>query len=177
MLAVLAQHWTARLEPDHPLPPDLVWGQGPSFNNRLVQEIQGPLPLLLANVTTNAQVFNTYLPNLDVLMIERLDRFGRGGDHTPFNQLGFTAVRFTEFHENFIHQHQTIRKEKGIQYGDLPDPSPAAGEVLVDIHAASINAADWKMRAGQPVLLLDNEFETPTVSTGNGTARPAPSLA
>lgn len=50
----------------------------------------------------------------------RPDRFLRGGDHTPFNQLGFSAVRFTEFNENFDRQHQNIRKENGKEFGDLP---------------------------------------------------------
>jgi hypothetical protein len=51
----------------------------------------------------------------------RPDRFLRGGDHTPFNQLGFTAVRFCEFHENYNRQHQDIRTENGVEYGDLPE--------------------------------------------------------
>jgi hypothetical protein len=50
----------------------------------------------------------------------RADRFGRGGDHTSFNQSGFAAVRFTEFREDFHHQHEAVRTEKGIEYGDLP---------------------------------------------------------
>ena len=45
----------------------------------------------------------------------------RGGDHTPFVEKGFSAVRLTEFNENFDHQHQDIRKENGVQYGDLPE--------------------------------------------------------
>jgi len=48
----------------------------------------------------------------------RPDRFLRGGDHTPFLQNGFTAVRFTEFNENFTHQHQNVRDEQGVEYGD-----------------------------------------------------------
>ncbi len=54
-------------------------------------------------------------------MIYRNDRFLRGGDHTPFVEKGFSAVRLTEFNENFNHQHQDIRKENGVQYGDLPE--------------------------------------------------------
>jgi hypothetical protein len=53
------------------------------------------------------------------VMEMRLDRYLRGGDHSSFNQQGFTAVRFTEWRENFDHQHQDVRVEKGIQYGDL----------------------------------------------------------
>jgi hypothetical protein len=60
-----------------------------------------------------------YVDNLEIIPVFRNDRFLRGGDHTPFVQRGFTAVRITEMNENFEHQHQTIRKENGIQYGDL----------------------------------------------------------
>jgi len=61
-----------------------------------------------------------YTPNLEVVMVYRSDRFLRGGDHLPFLQRGFTAVRITEMNENYEHQHQDIRVEKNIQYGDLP---------------------------------------------------------
>lgn len=53
-------------------------------------------------------------------MILRPDRFLRGGDHTAFNQQGFTAVRFTEYREDYNRQHQNLRTENGIEYGDLP---------------------------------------------------------
>jgi hypothetical protein len=53
------------------------------------------------------------------VMILRRDRYLRGGDHTSFNNAGFAAVRFTEWRENFNHQHQTLRTENGIEYGDL----------------------------------------------------------
>jgi hypothetical protein len=56
-----------------------------------------------------------------VLLEYRPDRFLRGGDHTPFNQQGYAAVRFTETNENFNHQHQDLRTENGIVYGDLPE--------------------------------------------------------
>ena len=59
-----------------------------------------------------------YIPNLDVMMIYRLDRFGRGGHHRPFNEAGFPAVRIMETNENYTQQHQDIRFEDGIQYGD-----------------------------------------------------------
>ena len=53
------------------------------------------------------------------VIIFRRDRYLRGGDHTSFNAEGFTAVRITEWRENFNHQHQNVRVENGIQYGDL----------------------------------------------------------
>ncbi|MBX5438615.1 MAG: M20/M25/M40 family metallo-hydrolase [Thermoflavifilum sp.] len=65
-------------------------------------------------------VAKAYIPNLTVELIYRPDRFLRGGDHLPFQQKGYTAVRLTEYYENFTHQHQDIRTEDGITYGDLP---------------------------------------------------------
>lgn len=61
----------------------------------------------------------TYMTNLKPMMIYRLDRFGRGGHHRPFNDLGFTGVRIMEAHENYNRQHQDIRVENGIKYGDV----------------------------------------------------------
>src|SRR6266550_3598445 len=61
-----------------------------------------------------------YVPSMKVWMIYRRDRYGRGGDHQPFLERGFAAVRFTEPNENYQHQHQNVRIENGIQYGDLP---------------------------------------------------------
>ncbi|THD07948.1 M28 family metallopeptidase [Rhodanobacter lindaniclasticus] len=62
-----------------------------------------------------------YLPDLDVRMIYRTDRFGRGGDQVPFLQAGYPAVRVSEAHENYTRQHQDLRKEGGIDYGDTID--------------------------------------------------------
>ncbi len=60
-----------------------------------------------------------YVDNLQVVMIYRNDRFLRGGDHTPYVENGFAAVRLTEMNENYNRQHQDIRLENGIQYGDV----------------------------------------------------------
>lgn len=60
-----------------------------------------------------------YVDNLEIKLIYRNDRFLRGGDHTPFVENGFTAVRITEMNENYTRQHQNVRVENGIQYGDL----------------------------------------------------------
>jgi len=67
-----------------------------------------------------AEVGRTYDAGVKPLLIFRLDRYLRGGDHYSFNQEGFAAVRFTEYREDFNHQHQNIRTENGIEYGDLP---------------------------------------------------------
>jgi len=62
-----------------------------------------------------------FIPNLNVMMIYRLDRFGRGGHHRPFNERGIPAVRIMETHEHYDRQHQTLRRENGIDYGDVID--------------------------------------------------------
>ncbi|MCB0466447.1 MAG: M28 family metallopeptidase [Aequorivita sp.] len=60
----------------------------------------------------------TYMPEMNPMMIYRLDRFGRGGHHRPFNDLGWAGIRIMEAHEDYNHQHQDIRTENGIEYGD-----------------------------------------------------------
>ena len=67
------------------------------------------------------EIGERYVDNLEVKLIYRNDRFLRGGDHTSFVNQGFSAVRLTEFNENYDHQHQDIRKENGKQFGDLPE--------------------------------------------------------
>lgn len=62
-----------------------------------------------------------YIDNLEVVMIYRNDRFLRGGDHTPFVQNGYAAVRLTEMNENYDHQHQDLRTEKGVRFGDFEE--------------------------------------------------------
>ena len=65
------------------------------------------------------EIGERYVDNLDIKLIYRNDRFLRGGDHTPFVENGFTGVRITEMNENYTRQHQNVRVENGIQYGDL----------------------------------------------------------
>lgn len=60
-----------------------------------------------------------YMPEMNPMMIYRLDRFGRGGHHRPFNDAGFPGIRIMEAHENYTQQHQDIRVENGIAYGDV----------------------------------------------------------
>ena len=61
----------------------------------------------------------TYMSEMNPMMVYRLDRFGRGGHHRPFNDLGFSGVRIMEAHENYNRQHQDLRTENGIKYGDV----------------------------------------------------------
>ena len=67
------------------------------------------------------EVDELYLPSFHVLQVYRRDRYGRGGDHIPFLERGYAAVRFCELNEDYNHQHQNVRVEHGIQYGDLPE--------------------------------------------------------
>ncbi len=79
-------------------------------------EVDGPSRQLARYIDKMAEQFFT---NLDAIMIYRLDRFGRGGHHRPFNDLGFPGVRIMETHENYNRQHQDLRTEDGIAYGDV----------------------------------------------------------
>ena len=67
-----------------------------------------------------AEVGRTYRTAVRPLLEFRLDRYLRGGDHISFNQQGYAAVRFTEYREDYHHQHQNVRTENGIEYGDVP---------------------------------------------------------
>jgi hypothetical protein len=93
-----------------------------------------------------ADVGRTYDVGVKPMLVFRLDRYLRGGDHSSFNEQGFTAVRFTEFREDFHHQHQNVRTENGIEYGDLPK--------FVDFnyveHVARLNAAALASLASAP---------------------------
>ncbi|MCD2422423.1 M20/M25/M40 family metallo-hydrolase [Niabella pedocola] len=67
------------------------------------------------------EVGERYVDHMTVKLVYRNDRFLRNGDHSPFVEKGYTAVRVTEMNENFEHQHQDLRTEHGIRYGDLPE--------------------------------------------------------
>ena len=68
-----------------------------------------------------ADVADLHKTTVQPRLIHRPDRFLRGGDHTPFNELGYAAIRFCETYENYNHQHQDVRIEDGVQFGDLPE--------------------------------------------------------
>ncbi len=67
------------------------------------------------------EIGERYIDNMQIVMIYRNDRFLRGGDHTSFVENGYAAVRFTEMNENYTRQHQDVRNENGINYGDVPE--------------------------------------------------------
>jgi len=100
--------------------------------------------------------FGSFIPKL----MFRRDRYLRGGDHISFNEQGFAAVRFTEYREDYNHQHQNVRTENGIEYGDLPK--------FVDFeyvaNVARLNAATLAALASSPappsdVHLLTKQLE------------------
>jgi hypothetical protein len=86
-----------------------------SPSRELARSIAELAPAYIQPVGKRGQQTPAFRP----VMILRRDRYLRGGDHTSFNNAGFAAVRFTEWRENFNHQHQTVRTENGIEYGDL----------------------------------------------------------
>src|SRR5256714_10295447 len=87
-----------------------------------------------------------YLPSMKIWMIYRRDRYGRGGDHQPFLERGYPAVRFTEPNEDYHHQHQNVRLQDGIQYGDLPQFDDF--KYIADV--ARVNAASLAALASAP---------------------------
>jgi hypothetical protein len=90
------------------------------------------------------RVADTYFPSLDVQMIYRLDRFGRGGHHTPFFNEGYPAVRLMETHEDYTRQHQDLRVENGIRYGDVIEgvDFPYAAKMTA-LNAAVLASLAW----------------------------------
>ncbi|HVT74087.1 MAG TPA: M28 family metallopeptidase [Lacunisphaera sp.] len=102
-----------------------------------------------------AAVGARYVPQLPVKIIYRRDRYLRGGDHSPFLDAGFPAVRFTEPHEVFARQHQDVRVEDGIQYGDLPEYVDF--DYVADV--ARVDAAALAELASAPAVPRNFEIE------------------
>jgi Zn-dependent M28 family amino/carboxypeptidase len=101
-------------------------------------------------------VGRSYEVGVKPMLVFRLDRYLRGGDHFSFLEQGFAAVRFTEYRENYHHQHQNVRTEDGIEYGDLPK--------FVDFdyvsHVARLNAATLASLASAPAPPANVRIET-----------------
>ncbi len=86
----------------------------------------------------------TYMPEMNPMMIYRLDRFGRGGHHRPFNDAGYAGIRIMETHENYTQQHQDIRVENGIAYGDvLEHVNFDYAKKLTAVNAISLASLAW----------------------------------
>ena len=96
----------------------------------------------------------TYMPEMNPMLIYRLDRFGRGGHHRPFNDVGFAGIRIMEAHENYNRQHQDIRNEDGIAYGDvLSGVNAAYAAKLTAVNAISLAALAWAPAAPKEVAI------------------------
>ena len=117
-----------------------------------------------------------YVPGFTVDLIPRPDRFLRGGDHLPFLERGYAAVRFTEAAEDYRHQHQNVRVESGVQYGDLPEFVDFAYVAQV----ARVNAAGLASLALAPAAPRDALIEVVRLendTTLRWTANDEPDLA
>jgi len=106
-------------------------------------EVDSPSRNLARYVKTMA---DQYMTNLDVMMVYRLDRFGRGGHHRPFNAVGIPGIRIMEVHEHYDRQHQDLRTENGIVYGDTMDGVNAAYAAKL----TALNALTMAGMAGAP---------------------------
>lgn len=96
----------------------------------------------------------TYMPDMNPMLIYRLDRFGRGGHHRPFNDAGYAGVRIMEAHENYTQQHQDIRVENGIAYGDvLEHVNFDYAAKLTAVNAISLASIAWAPPAPGTVAL------------------------
>ncbi len=94
----------------------------------------------------------TYMPEMNPMMIYRLDRFGRGGHHRPFNDLGFAGIRIMEAHENYTQQHQDIRTENGIHYGDtFEHVNFPYAKKLTAVNAINLASLAWAPKAPEVV--------------------------
>lgn len=100
------------------------------------------------------RITERYVPGGNAVMIFRQDRFGRGGDHRAFNQLGFPAVRFTVMHEDYNRQHQDVRTEASVEYGDVLEAlSFPYIATVTRANAASLAALGWAPPAPDSVRM------------------------
>lgn len=104
-----------------------------------------------------------YVPGMTVQLIHRRDRYGRGGDHIPFLEQGYAAVRFTEPNEDFRHQHQNLRTENGVFYGDTPEYVDYNYIAQVArVNAAALAALALAPAAPQNVVLVTKRLTNDT---------------
>ena len=126
--------------------PSCVISCSPSAANPTVPAASLPAP------SRRAQ--SSYVPSFRAMLVFRLDRYLRGGDHRPFHAAGMPAIRFTEVEENFNRQHQDVRTEAGIEYGDVPELVDAEYMANVArVNIAALAAVARAPRAPSPVRL------------------------
>ena len=124
-------------EPRPPTESERVWRAIRFYGG----EVDGPSRQLARYI---ARITAEYVRNLDAMMVYRLDRFGRGGHHRPFNDQGFPGVRIMEAHEDYTRQHQDLRTEDGVEYGDVLDEVEFDyARKLTAVNAAALASLAW----------------------------------
>jgi len=144
------------------------------INNREFRIFSEPVPPIETDKQRNARRFyggevdgisrqlaryvykttKTYMPEMNPMMIYRLDRFGRGGHHRPFNDAGFAGIRIMEAHENYTQQHQDIRTENDITYGDvLEHVNFDYASKLTAVNAINLASIAWAPPAPKEVKI------------------------
>ena len=100
------------------------------------------------------KITKSYMPEMNPILIYRLDRFGRGGHHRPFNDLGFAGIRIMETNENYNRQHQNLRTENGIKYGDVIEGvNFGYAKKLTAVNAINLASLAWAPPAPTNVLI------------------------
>lgn len=131
--------------PPKPTEQELIW------NRFYGGEVDGPSRQIARYVY---HMTDSYMTNLRAIMIYRLDRFGRGGHHRPFNDAGFPGVRIMETHENYNRQHQDIRTEDGIAYGDVIEGvNFEYAAKLTAVNAICLASLAWAPPAPEEVMI------------------------
>ena len=114
-----------------------------------------------------------YVPKIKVDLIYRRDRYLRGGDHFPFLDAGYAAVRMTEPNEDFHHQHQNVRVENGVQFGDLPEFVDFAYTANVArVNAAALASLATGPAAPREVLMENMRLENNTTFRWTANSEP-----
>ena len=114
-------------------------------------EVDGISRQLARYIYKNTKIF---MPEMNPMMIYRLDRFGRGGHHRPFNDAGFAGIRIMEMHENYTQQHQDIRNENNIEYGDkLKFVNFDYARKLTAVNAINLASIAWAPQAPKNVKI------------------------
>jgi len=109
------------------------------------------------------EIGERYVPGFTVNIIQRRDRYLRGGDHIPFLERGYAALRFTEPNEDFRHQHQDLRSENGVQFGDLPEfVDPEYSAQVTRVNAAALAALALAPAAPANVRVRTAQLENDT---------------
>ncbi len=130
------------------------------------------------NLARYIERMSAHVPNLDVMVVYRLDRFGRGGHHRPFNDLGYPAVRVMETHEHYDRQHQDLRTEDGRVYGDtIEGVDFAYAAKLTALNAVALAGMAWAPPPPANVDIKGAVSADTTLSWTRPDPKQAPNLA